>query len=103
MGGDAVLWVIVTAAGTGFLLGLQFRWPAILAASAVVAALCVGTMPFTELPWLTSVISTFASLSALQGGYLAGAWSRVRFFSPLAAPHIFADNEPSRGRGTRGR
>ena len=88
---------IILAGGTGLLLGLRFRVPAVFVASVVVAVACIATAPLIDLPLLTSVAVAFGLLSALQGGYLMGlivrgAWSRF-----LSSP-----DKPSSGRRGRG-
>jgi hypothetical protein len=85
-----VLWATILAGGTGLVLGLHFRVPAVLAASVVAAAASIATAFFMELPLLTGVVVTLGLLSTLQGGYLVGALARARFCSSQAGPRAFS-------------
>jgi hypothetical protein len=69
-----MLWLIVSAASTGILLGLWLRVPSVLAASLLVAVASAVLVPLlTEWSLLTGMAFVFVLLGALQFGYLAGA------------------------------
>ena len=97
-----MLWAFAAAGGTGLLLGLWFRVPALIAASGLTAVACFSLAPFADLGLMLSFVFTIALLGVLQAGYLAGlllfcAWSRARL-SPADLP-TFGNAEPlSRGR-----
>jgi hypothetical protein len=79
-----MLWLVVAAGGVGFVLGLcLFRLPAIVAASASLFFVCIGTALFAQWELLASIGLAFVVVTILQCGYLAGlsvswAWSRAR-------------------------
>ena len=74
-----MLWLIVSAASTGILLGLWLRVPSVLAASLLVAVAGAVLVPLlTEWSLLTGMAFVFVLLGALQFGYLAGAVGHKR-------------------------
>jgi hypothetical protein len=78
-----LLLAFAAAGSVGLLLGFWLRAPALIAASGVIAVVCLSVAPFTELRPASAVGLTFALLSALQIGYLIGlmlscAWARMR-------------------------
>ena len=91
-----MLWATMTTGTMGLFLGLRFRVPAVLAASAGVALLSIVAAPLAELSLLTSILVTIALVSALQGGYFAevivsNGCPRLGLLSPPGL-HTFADN-----------
>jgi hypothetical protein len=77
-----MLWLSLTAAGIGVLLGLCVRVPAVLAASGALVLACIGHTALAPWSLLAAVASTFGALAALQGGYVVGlvlscAWARA--------------------------
>jgi hypothetical protein len=78
-----MLLALGAAGALGFVLGLRYRVPALLAASVVTATVCLSVAPFTELKPMDLAAITFAVLGLLQVGYLTGlllscAWSRTK-------------------------
>jgi len=76
----------------GLLLGLRLQVPALLAASAVTAPLAIAYAVAARLSWLTGAGVIFASLAALQAGYVVGlllayGWSRLNLTAP-ARRHV---------------
>ena len=69
---DTLLWALAIAGGTGLLLGLWLRVPAVLAASAATVAACTILLPFANWSLLTAILLGFGLSIALQFGYLAG-------------------------------
>jgi hypothetical protein len=77
-----MLWALAAAGSLGLSLGFWLRPAALIAASAIIAVVCVSVAPFTELEAATAVGMTFALVGVLQLGYLAGlmlscAWLRI--------------------------
>jgi hypothetical protein len=73
-----MLWTFTVAGGTGLLLGLWFRVPAMIAVSGLAAA-CLS-VTWTDLDPMSALLMTAALLGGIQFGYLAGlmlafAWS----------------------------
>jgi hypothetical protein len=86
-----MLWAIAASGGLGVVLGLRFKMPSVVAASAVLVLAWLLAAPFLSWSLLMSAGIAFSTLCALQGGYLAGlfiscAWSRVSAW-PLR-PHL---------------
>jgi len=78
-----MLWLIVASGVMGLLLGLWFRVPALVVATAVVVALNIALSLPIGWSKQTVVLTTLASLGALEGSYLVGlflsyAWSRAK-------------------------
>jgi hypothetical protein len=78
-----MLLAFAATGSVGLLLGFWGRAPALIAASGVIAVICLSVAPFTELGPASAVGMTFALVGVLQVGYLAGlmlscAWSRIR-------------------------
>ena len=69
---DTLLWALVIAGGTGLLLGLWLRVPAVLAASAATVVACTVLLPIANWSLLTAILFGFGLSTALQFGYLAG-------------------------------
>lgn len=67
-----MLWATVIAGGSGLLLGLWLRAPAVLAASAATVAACIVVLPFANWSLLAAILFGFGLSTALQLGYLAG-------------------------------
>jgi hypothetical protein len=65
-----MLEALITAAGLGFLLGLRYRIPAVVAASAVVAAATFTLALMRGAPLWVVLIAPMGAIVALQGGYL---------------------------------
>jgi hypothetical protein len=105
--GQPMLWAAIVTGALGLILGLRFRVPAMLAASAGVALACAIAAPWTELSvWVVALVA-YGLVTTLQGGYLVGAMvanarPHVQLILPPAAPHAFAEDEPPTGRGARG-
>jgi len=77
-----MLWLSLTAAGIGVLLGLCVRVPGVLAASGALVLACIGHTALAQWSLIAAVASTFGALTALQGGYVVGlmlscAWTRA--------------------------
>jgi hypothetical protein len=63
---------LVLAAGLGFLIGLRYRAPMLVVASAVAVVVAPAIALFSKAgPWMI-VLAPLAALVALQCGYLAG-------------------------------
>ena len=84
-----MLWLYVAAGGLGLLLGLCFRVPAVVAASAVLAlaSATVGPLLAGWSVW-TVLAAALGGVFALQCGYFAGlllmcAWSRAGSWSDM--------------------
>jgi hypothetical protein len=78
---------MIAAAGTGVLLGLSLRAPAVLAASATIVGAGAAISPFADAGAVMAALTTLGALVALQCGYLGGvtlscAWSRARASAP---------------------
>ena len=94
-----MLWAFAAAGGMGLLLGLWFRMPVLLTASALTAAAGVLFVPFKEMGAMAGVGLVYALLATLQVGYLAGlvlsyTWSRARNEPPM----LGNDEQLSHGR-----
>jgi hypothetical protein len=63
---------LVLAAGAGFLLGLRYRVPALVVASAAAVIAGPAIAHFTSAPTWMVLISPLTTLLALQCGYLGG-------------------------------
>src|SRR5262245_56457239 len=68
---------LVAAAGIGFLLGLRYRIPAAIIASAVAAAAGGVVACLTGASLWGVLIAPLAAMAALQCGYLAGLLAAV--------------------------
>ena len=73
------LWLYASIAASGFVIGLIFQFPLLIAASAAVAVL-IGALSISA--GFSFLIELFAGLLTLQTGYLIGvtasfAWSRA--------------------------
>src|SRR5262247_603189 len=82
LGGLTLLWLLVTVGGTGVLLGMWFRVPALLAASAGLFAVTTVLMIRGLWPLLSAIAFIFTLMTTLQVGYLVGvmlssAWQRI--------------------------
>jgi hypothetical protein len=67
-----MLEALVLAAGLGFLIGLRYRVPAVVVASAVAVVLGPVIAHFTGASFWTVMVTPLAALVALQCGYLGG-------------------------------
>ena len=67
-----MLWAVITIGGTGLLLGLWLRVPAITAASGVMVIAFIALAPLTQWSLLAIVLLGFGALTALEIGYLVG-------------------------------
>ena len=67
-----MLEALVLAAGLGFLLGLRYRVPALVAASAATVVLVPAFAYFAGAPFWAVLGAPLAALVALQCGYLGG-------------------------------
>ena len=67
-----MLWAFASATLMGIVFGLFLRWPAVLAASVIIVAACIGLMPIAQWSLLPGVAFSFAMMAAFQYGYLAG-------------------------------
>jgi hypothetical protein len=67
-----MLWAFAAAASIGLVLGLRFRAPSVIVASAIVVAGGVAVAPLTGLPFWTALAAILGGLCALQGGYIVG-------------------------------
>jgi hypothetical protein len=65
-----MLEALITAAGLGFLLGLRYRIPAVVAGSAVAAAATLALALFRGAPLWVVLLTPMGAIVALQGGYL---------------------------------
>jgi|EndMetStandDraft_9_1072997.scaffolds.fasta_scaffold00588_2 hypothetical protein len=91
-----MLWLLAVAGLAGLLLGWWVRVPALIAASGMAAVLSMTAATQMGFGFLLSLGLTFALLSALQVGYIAGlalscAWSRAKF--QLAERRMLANRE----------
>ena len=67
-----MLWAFASATLMGIVFGLFLRVPAVLAASVLIVAACIGLMPIAHWSLLPGVAFSFGMLAAFQYGYLAG-------------------------------
>jgi hypothetical protein len=81
-----MLQALVLAAGLGFLLGLRYRVPAVVVASAATAVMAPAVAYMAGASFWPVVLSPAAALVALQCGYLGG----------LALSFIVAGARPDR-------
>lgn len=88
-----MLWAYVFAGATGFLLGLRYRVPALLAASALAVLASPAVIALAAIPVWQALAMIAGTLAILQCGYLAGlvllwavVWSKQREPSVLAGP-----------------
>src|SRR5262245_40200138 len=82
LGDLTMLWLLIAAGGTGILLGMWFRVPALLAASVGLFAVTTVLMMRGQWPLLSAIVFIFTLLTTLQVGYLVGvmlssAWQRI--------------------------
>lgn len=88
-----MFWAYAAAGGLGLLLGLRYRVPAVLAASAAFALLSIAIAPFAGWsPWATLAVALGGAFT-LQCGYLAGlmmmcAAARARLWPRLIRRHL---------------
>ena len=68
-----MLWALVLAGGTGFVVGLGLRVPALVVASALTTLISVIVVPLAQWSLTARAAYTVALLCLLQWGYLAGA------------------------------
>jgi len=72
-GGNDMLWLCITAAGAGALLGLALmRVVAVFAASVTLAVSAVVLMRLGQWTLLEAIVYTFMLLGTLQFSYLVG-------------------------------
>lgn len=76
------LWLYASIAASGFVIGLIFRFPLLIAASAAVAVLLGTLSMLAGFSPLVAIGAIMAGLLTLQIGYLVGvaasyAWSRA--------------------------
>ncbi len=86
-----MLEALVLAGGLGFLLGLRYRVPAVVPASAVAAALGPVVAYLAGAGWWFVLAASAGAVVALQFGYLAGL-----LLSYLAAPRAKPDHDDLR-------
>ena len=91
-----MVWVFVAAGGAGFLLGLRYRLPALVAVSGLAFLVCVPFALFAEMRLLSALLITFGLLGMLQVGYLggtlvAGAWAGTR----TSPADVIQDDDPN--------
>ncbi len=67
-----MIWAVIIAGGTGLLLGLLLKVPAVLAASVVAVAAGMALTTLTSWPLLDTFMYCGALLATLQVGYLVG-------------------------------
>jgi hypothetical protein len=67
-----MVWAVIVAGGTGLLLGLWLRLPAVLAASVVAVFAGVALTALSNWSLFTSAMYCMSLLTALQVGYLVG-------------------------------
>jgi len=77
-----MLWLLITVAGMGVLLGLWLRVPSVAAVSAALVPTPVLLITLKQWPLLEAIGFLFLLLTILQIGYLVGllfslAWKRV--------------------------
>jgi hypothetical protein len=68
-----MIWVFVTAGGAGFLLGLRYKLPALIAVSGLTFLVCFPVALLAEMGLLPALLIAFGLLGVLQVGYLGGA------------------------------
>ena len=78
-----MIWVFVAAGGAGFLLGLRYKLPALVAVSGLSFLVCFPFALLAEMGLLPAFLISFGLLGMLQVGYLggtlaAGASARTR-------------------------
>lgn len=92
-----MIWLLAGAGAVGLLLGLRFRVPSVVAASALISAGALVAVPVIGLPLWTALWVGFGALCALQGGFVVGlllwcAATRVRWPLRLARRNPAADD-----------
>jgi hypothetical protein len=85
-----MLEAFVVAAGAGFLLGLRYRPPALVAASGLAALLAPAIAYLMGSSFWHVVLSSVGAVVVLQCGYVGGLL--VNFSATRAEPHT--DDEP---------
>jgi hypothetical protein len=79
------LWLYASIAASGFVIGLIFRFPLLIAASAAVAVLLGALSISADFSFLVAIGAIIAGLLTLQTGYLIGVaasyawWRACRF------------------------
>lgn len=63
---------VIAAAAAGLLLGLRYRAPALMAATALLIVLCVAAALTEQWPLLDTVLWTLSLAVTLQTSYFAG-------------------------------
>jgi hypothetical protein len=107
-----VVWSIVIAGGSGFLIGFWLRVPAIVAASAATVVACTILLPFANWSLLTAILFGFGLSVALQFGYLtglllscarsqAGSWFNLLRSAVDARRCLSAQAQTQQGRATK--
>ena len=76
------LWLYASIAASGFVIGLIFQFPLLIAASAAVAVLLGGLGMSAGFSFLAAIGAIMAGLLTLQIGYLIGVaasyvWSKA--------------------------
>jgi hypothetical protein len=67
-----MFWGAVAAAGSGLLLGLWVRVPAVIAVSAAIVVACIIVFLLGNWSLLTALLFGFGLSTVLQLGYVAG-------------------------------
>jgi hypothetical protein len=91
-----MIWVFVAAGGAGFLLGLRYKLPALVAVSGLAFLVCFPFALFAEMGLLSAFLISFGLLGMLQVGYLggtlaAGTWAGTR----TSSADVIKDDDPT--------
>ena len=66
------MWALVTAFGTGLVLGLRFRVPAVLCVTSLMILACIVEAALSGAPMLGALMTAVTLAFSLQVGYLVG-------------------------------
>jgi hypothetical protein len=95
-----VLWAFAACGVVGLFLGLRFRAPAVIAASAIILVGGAVLAPLIGLPLWTALAAPLGAMCALQSGYIVGLmlWcgisrARPQLRDALSARESSADAE----------
>jgi len=95
-----VLWTFATCGVVGLLLGLRFRAPSVIAASAIIVVGSAAVAPLIGLPFWPALALPLGGLCALQSGYIVGLmlWCAASRARPQPRDAL-SDREPSDAEG----
>ena len=88
--------VFLAAGGAGFLLGLRYKVPALVAASGLTVLACIPFALLVDMGVLSVLLITFGLLGMLQVGYLGGALVGAWTGTPASPVDVSADTAVTR-------